>query len=105
MTLATEIVLSIAAVLLFASAMIGVNRIAAGPSQLDRSIAADLIVAIVVAVVGLWTVWSDLSTQLMILVLLSMLGFTSAVSIARMLSDRYATRRRFPPTNRPDGES
>ncbi|SHJ10426.1 multicomponent Na+:H+ antiporter subunit F [Tessaracoccus bendigoensis DSM 12906] len=105
MTLATEIVLSIAAVLLFASAMIGVNRIAAGPSQLDRSIAADLIVAIVVAVVGLWTVWSDLSTQLMILVLLSMLGFTSAVSIARMLSDRYATRRRFPPTKRPDGES
>ena len=78
MMLATQIILSIAAVVLFVSAMIGVNRIAVGPSQLDRSIAADLIVAVVVAALGLWTVWTDLSTELLILVLLSMLGITSA---------------------------
>lgn len=95
MTLAIHIVLSVAAVVLFVSAMIGVNRIAVGPTQLDRSIAADLIVAVVVAALGLLAVWTELSTELLVLVLLSMLGFTSAVSIARMVGDRMATRRHF----------
>lgn len=91
---------------LFVSAMIGVNRIAVGPSQLDRSIAADLIVAVVVAALGLWTVWTDLSTELLILVLLSMLGFTSAVSVARMVSDRMASRRRrFTPVKREEHDA
>ena len=105
MMLATQIILSIAAVVLFVSAMIGVNRIAVGPSQLDRSIAADLIVAVVVAALGLWTVWTDLSTELLILVLLSMLGFTSAVSVARMVSDRMASRRRFTPVKREEHDA
>ncbi|MFT3888166.1 MAG: monovalent cation/H+ antiporter complex subunit F [Arachnia sp.] len=95
MTLATDIVLSIAAVVLVVSAVIAVNRIAAGPSQLDRSVAADLIVAVVVASLGLWTVWTHQPTELLVLVLLSLLGFTSAVSVARMVGDRMAMRRRF----------
>lgn len=99
MTIATHIILGAAAVVLFISALIGVNRIAAGPSQLDRSIAADLMVAIVVAALGLWTEWTNQPTELMILVLLSMLGFTSAVSVARMVSDRMITRRRFTPAD------
>lgn len=92
MTLATNIVMALAACMLFAAALIGISRIAAGPSQLDRSVAADLIVAVVVAALGLWTVWTDRSTELMVLVLLSMLGFTSAVSIARMVGERLAMR-------------
>ncbi|AQP48677.1 hypothetical protein BW730_15365 [Tessaracoccus aquimaris] len=103
--IATETILSIAAVVLFVSAMIGVNRIAVGPTQLDRSIAADLIVAVVVAALGLWAVWTELSTELLVLVLLSMLGFTSAVSIARMVSDRMATRRRFPTSKRQERDA
>ena len=93
MTLAIHIVLSVAAVVLFVSAMIGVNRIAVGPTQLDRSIAADLIVAVVVAALGLLAVWTELSTELLVLVLLSMLGFTSAVSIATMVGERNSMRR------------
>lgn len=92
MITATNLILSLAALLLAVSAFIGVNRIAAGPSQLDRSVAADLIVAIVVGSLGLWVVWTDMSTELMVLVLLSMLGFTSAVSVARMVSDRINLR-------------
>lgn len=91
----TDVILSLAAVVLAVSGVIGANRIAEGPTQLDRSVAADLIVAVVVASLGLWTVWSDSSTEVMILVLLSMLGFTSAVSVARMVADRMATRRRY----------
>ncbi|MBB1514911.1 cation:proton antiporter [Tessaracoccus sp. MC1679] len=91
----TDVILSVAAVVLTVSAIIGANRIAEGPTQLDRSVAADLIVAVVVASLGLWTVWSDSSTEVLILVLLSMLGFTSAVSVARMVADRMATRRHY----------
>lgn len=91
----TNIILAAAAVLLAISAFIGINRIAAGPSQLDRSVAADLIVAIVVASLGLWVIWTDRSTELMVLVLLSLLGFTSAVSVARMVADRINLRSRY----------
>ena len=92
MSVATDVIMSVAAALLLVAAMIGVNRIAAGPSQLDRSVAADLMVAVVVAGLGLWTAWTDQPTYLMVLVLLSLLGFTSAVSIARMVGDRMAMR-------------
>ncbi len=92
MSVATDVIMSVAAALLLVAAMVGVNRIAAGPSQLDRSVAADLMVAVVVAGLGLWTAWTDQPTYLMVLVLLSLLGFTSAVSIARMVGDRMAMR-------------
>lgn len=95
MSLATNIVLGVAAGVLLVSALVAVNRVAAGPSQLDRSVAADLIVAVVIAALGLWTVWTDQPTELLVLVLLSLLGFTSAVSVARMVSDRMAMRKRF----------
>ena len=95
MTLATNIVLGVAAGVLLVSALVAVNRVAVGPSQLDRSVAADLIVAVVVASLGLWTVWTDQPTELLVLVLLSLLGFTSAVSVARMVSDRMSMRKRF----------
>ena len=95
MSLATNIVLGVAAGVLLVSALVAVNRVAVGPSQLDRSVAADLIVAVVVAALGLWTVWTDQPTELLVLVLLSLLGFTSAVSVARMVSDRMSMRKRF----------
>lgn len=95
MDLATDLILGLAAVVLAVAALIGANRIAAGPTQLDRSVAADLIVAVVVASLGLWTVWSGGATEVPILVLLSMLGFTSAVAVARMVADRMATRRQY----------
>ena len=90
----TNLILAGAAALAV-SAFIGVNRIAAGPSQLDRSVAADLIVSVVAASLGVWVVWIDRSTELMVLVLVSMLGFTSAVSVARMVSDRINLRSRY----------
>ena len=93
MTLATDLIMSLAAVALLIAALIGVTRIAAGPSQLDRSVAADLIVAVVVASLGLWTAWRGLSTELLVVALLSMLGFTSAVSIARMVGEGNSMRR------------
>ena len=48
MTTAAHVLMGIAGVLLFVAGLIAVSRIAHGPSQLDRSAAADLTVAVVI---------------------------------------------------------
>lgn len=95
MATVTAVVLAASAVVLFVAGGIGVRRIAEGPTQLDRSVALDLMVAITVAGIGLWTAWTDRATELPILVLLSLVGFTGAVGVARLVGDQMATRRRY----------
>ncbi|MDF1487328.1 monovalent cation/H+ antiporter complex subunit F [Tessaracoccus caeni] len=95
MSLAVMIILGIAGAALFATALIAIWRIVAGPSQLDRSIAADLMVAVVIASVGIWIIGTRSDTELGILLLLSMFGFTGAVGISRMVSDRLVQRRQY----------
>lgn len=94
MTLAITVILLLSVVVLGISALIATERIATGPSQLDRSVAADLLVAIVIAAIGLWAIYSKQETITPLLLVLSMLGFTGAVVIARMVSERVIYRRR-----------
>lgn len=94
MSTIVHVLIGASVVLLFGAALIGVQRIAHGPSQLDRSAAADLMVAVVICGIGLWIAATHQRTTINILLLLSMLGFTSAVAIARMVADRVVSRRR-----------
>lgn len=82
----------IAILLLLASGFVAVERIAAGPSQLDRTVASDLLVAIVIGAVGVWAALSNQDTEITVLLVLSMLGFTGAVSISRMVGERIVYR-------------
>lgn len=84
----TDLVLAASALLIGAAALIGVGRIVAGPSSLDRIIAADLMVAISIGGVALWIVESRQYSLLIVLVVLSMLGFTAAASLSRLMGDR-----------------
>ncbi len=93
MNFVITIVLGVAVVLLTFSALIAVERIATGPSQLDRSISSDLLVAVVIAAVGVWAVAKRQDTEIAMILLLSMLGFTGAVSVARMVGERVVHRR------------
>lgn len=77
-----------AAILLGASAGLALMRMAKGPTSLDRSIAADVMIAVMVAGTGLFAIISKLDTMLPTLLVLSLLGFTSAVSMARLISSR-----------------
>jgi multicomponent Na+:H+ antiporter subunit F len=94
MDIVVNAMLLAAAVLLATSAVVGIQRIAAGPSQLDRSIGADLMVGVVIGSIGIWATYADQDTEIVILLLLSMLGFTGAVSIARLVSERVVYRPR-----------
>ncbi|MCC2593973.1 hypothetical protein LKO27_11205 [Tessaracoccus sp. OS52] len=90
----TDLVLSLAAIIIGAAGLIGVGRIVAGPSSIDRIIASDLMVAIVIGGVALWIVHTGQDNLLVVLLVLSMLGFTGATALARLLGDRAALARR-----------
>ena len=64
-----------------------------GPSSLDRVVAADVLIAVVIAALALEAVLNDHGTTLPVMLVLSLLGFAGSVSIARFVADRdKATR-------------
>lgn len=93
MTTVITVILTIAAAVLGISAFIALERIATGPSQLDRSIGADLLVAVVIGSVGVWAVATKQDTELGLVLALSMMGFTGAVAVARMVGERVVQPR------------
>ena len=81
------VVAVIVTALLAAAGGLTLIRIIRGPSIFDRIVATDVLLAIIVATIATETAYSDDPTALPVLVVLSVLGFTGAVSIAR-----FATR-------------
>lgn len=73
---------------LTAAALFALFRMAQGPTSLDRSVASDVMIAVLIAGIGLYSVHYDDDLGLPILVVLSLLGFTSAVAMARLISNR-----------------
>ena len=77
----TVLVLSVA--VLGLAALLLVVRISLGPTMLDRAVALDVLVAVVICGLALEAAVQRHTTTLPILVVLSLLGFIGSVSIAR----------------------
>ncbi|MFC7534069.1 monovalent cation/H+ antiporter complex subunit F [Actinoplanes sp. GCM10030250] len=75
-------------VLLTAGAVLALIRLVRGPSVLDRIVATDVLLAIVMVAIAAEAAFSRDATALPILVVLSVLGFIGSVSVAR-----FATRK------------
>lgn len=88
-------ILAFTGVVLAVSAALVLWRLARGPTPLDRVVSADVMVAIVIAVVGLIAVVGRTATGLPIVLGLSLIGFTSAVGVARLISSPGSVRRLF----------
>lgn len=77
--------------MLIAGSMFGVGavlaaiRLVKGPTQIDRAVALDVLLAIVVGVIVLLAAVSDSSITLVIAVVVSLLGFLGSASLARLL--------------------
>lgn len=84
LTVAAGAVLALAGVLV-------VIRIVRGPTVLDRVVALDVLVAIMVSALGLEAAVGRHSTTLPILIALSMLGFLGSVSVARFVAKERDT--------------
>jgi multicomponent Na+:H+ antiporter subunit F len=73
----------IVSALLFAAAALVLVRIVRGPTTLDRIVAVDVLLAVVVCAVAAEAAYTRDATSLPILVVLSILGFIGSVGVAR----------------------
>lgn len=76
-------VMGVCLAILGVSAALTVYRMTVGPTMLDRVIAMDVLVAIVVCGLGVEAAFHRHATTLPILVVLSLIGFVGSVSVAR----------------------
>jgi multicomponent Na+:H+ antiporter subunit F len=86
------IVWAVAAVMLSAAAAITMFRMLAGPSTLDRLVALDAFVAVMMSAIGAWAAFSLDSTVTYGLTALALISFVGSVSVARF---------RVPDTDKP----
>ncbi|WP_182346602.1 monovalent cation/H+ antiporter complex subunit F [Tomitella gaofuii] len=74
---------------LVAAALLAVYRLIAGPSTLDRLVAAEMTTAVCLSGMGAWAAYSVDSAVLAALVALALLGFIGSISVPRFRrSDR-----------------
>jgi multicomponent Na+:H+ antiporter subunit F len=78
-----SVVLAVCVTVLGIAALLLVARISIGPTMLDRVVALDVLVAVVICGLALEAAISRHTSTLPILVVLSLLGFVGSVSIAR----------------------
>jgi multicomponent Na+:H+ antiporter subunit F len=69
--------------LLFAAVALVLVRVVRGPTTLDRIVAVDVLLAVVVCAIAAEAAYTRDATSLPILVGLSILGFVGSVSVAR----------------------
>jgi multicomponent Na+:H+ antiporter subunit F len=82
------VVLAFCVTVLGLAALLLVARISAGPTMLDRIVALDVLVAVVICGLALEAAIHRHTTTLPILGVLSLLGFVGSVSIARFTRGR-----------------
>lgn len=85
MTTVTWVVLAIDAAMLTVAAVLSVLRVARGPRALDRIVASDVLVAVVIASAGLAMVATGSGLLLPVILGMSLLAFTSAVAVGRLI--------------------
>ncbi|WBB53025.1 monovalent cation/H+ antiporter complex subunit F [Verrucosispora sp. WMMD573] len=87
-------------VLLAVAGGLTLTRVIRGPSILDRAVATDVLLAIIVAAIATEAAYSRDATALPVLVVLAVLGFVGSVSVAR-----FAARRDDSSTSTPSDRS
>ena len=79
----TDVVLVFCVAVLGIAALLLVARVSMGPTMLDRVVALDVLVAVVICGLALDAAVHRHTTTLPILVVLSLLGFVGSVAVAR----------------------
>lgn len=95
MIVATQALIWVAVALLAAAAALALHRLGIGPTGLDRVVASDVIVAILIAAVAAEAVAHRNATGLPVILMMSLLGFTGAVGVARLVASTQARDQRF----------
>lgn len=91
----TQGLIAAAVVLLALAALLALYRLAVGPTGLDRGVASDVIIAVLIAGICAHAMATRTSVGLIVIMVLSLVGFTSAVGLARLITGASARERRF----------
>lgn len=73
-------------ILLVSAALLTVVRIITGPSVLDRVVASDVLVSVVVCALGAQTALVEGPSTMGLLITLSLVGFMGSVAVARFVA-------------------
>jgi len=84
----TDPVQAIAAGVLVAAAALTLGRLMLGPSALDRSVALDALTSICLIAVALVACVQNSGALLPVMLVISLVGFTGSVSVARFAAGR-----------------
>ncbi len=82
----SEVVLWAGGLMLFAAALLIVLRIEKGPAMLDRTIALDMLVGVVMAGLAIWSAATGRTDLVNVLVVLALVGFVGSVTLARFVA-------------------
>ena len=85
----------VSSVVLVVAAMLALYRLAVGPTGLDRGVASDVVLAVMIAAIGAHAIATGTSVGLIVILVLSLVGFTTAVGLARLITGASARERRF----------
>lgn len=88
MNLANDLLLNGALVLISLAGALLLVRIWRGPSMLDRAVSFDVAAVLIIAGIGVNAALTHTRYYLSIMLVLSFLGFTSSVGIARFIALR-----------------
>ncbi|GAB3568103.1 monovalent cation/H+ antiporter complex subunit F [Spelaeicoccus albus] len=91
MTAITTFALGVAAVVIIIAAALAVVRIARGPSILDRMIASDVLLASIMAALGVDMMYRHNTYALPMLIVLSLFAMVGSISVARYVTKRDAS--------------
>ncbi|MGY4719846.1 monovalent cation/H+ antiporter complex subunit F [Naumannella huperziae] len=82
------VIIAVAAAMLSAAAVLTLFRLARGPGTLDRVVAGDVVIAILICGLALEAALNRHVTTLPVILVLALLGFAGSLSVARFAADR-----------------
>ncbi len=83
-----NIVLAIAALMFAVAVVAAIYRIVRGPAHVDRIVAADVLTAAIVCLLGVWMIVTEDTTLMPVLLALALFAVVGSVSVARFMSQR-----------------
>lgn len=95
MMIVREVLIALSIVVLVAAVLLTMFRLAKGPTGLDRGISADVLISVLIAGIATHAIVMRTSVGLVMILMLSLVGFTGAVALARLITGTSIRERRF----------
>ncbi|OMH27614.1 cation:proton antiporter [Tersicoccus phoenicis] len=83
-----QVAVVVSAVLLVAAAAGAIYRLGRGPSLLDRVLAADVLLVIIVSALAVDAIYRRSTDSLPLMVTITLVGFIGSVAVARFVASR-----------------